>query len=60
MKSLNPDTDSHTTKTRKEGFILTASQRTANPNGCAEPTKTESEGIDTDIEALETYICDNI
>lgn len=31
-----------------------------NQNGCAALTKTESEGIDTDIEALESYICDNI
>lgn len=39
---------------------MTASQRTANPNGCAEPTKKEDDGIDTNIEALEEYICDNI
>lgn len=30
------------------------------PNGCAEPTKKEDDGIDTNIEALEEYICDNI
>lgn len=60
MRSLNPDTDSHTTKTGKEGFTLKANQKEENLNGCAAPTKTESEGIDTDIEALETYICDNI
>lgn len=35
---------------------MTASQRTANPNGCAEPTKKEDDGIDTNIEALEEYI----
>lgn len=39
---------------------MTASQKTANPNGCAEPTKKEDDGIDTNIEALEEYICDNI
>ena len=39
---------------------MTASQRTANPNGCAEPTKKEDDGIDTNIETLEEYICDNI
>lgn len=39
---------------------MTASQRTANPNGCAEPTKKEDDGIDTNIEALEEYICENI
>lgn len=60
MRSLNPDTDSHTTKIGKEGFTLKANQKEENLNGCAAPTKTESEGIDTDIEALETYICDNI
>lgn len=60
MRSLNPDTDSHTIKTGKEGFTLKANQKEENLNGCAAPTKTESEGIDTDIEALETYICDNI
>lgn len=60
MRSLNPDTDSDTTKTGKEGFTLKANQKEENLNGCAAPTKTESEGIDTDIEALETYICDNI
>ena len=60
MRSLNPDTDSHTTKTGKEGFTLKANQKKENLNGCAALTKTESEGIDTDIEALETYICDNI
>lgn len=59
MRLLNPDTDSHTTKTGKEGFTLKANQKEENLNGCAAPTKTESEGIDTDIEALETYICDN-
>ena len=60
MKSLNPDTDSHTIKTGKEGFTLKANQKEENLNGCAALTKTESEGIDTDIEALESYICDNI
>lgn len=60
MRSLNPDTDSHTIKTGKEGFTLKANQKEENLNGCAALTKTESEGIDTDIEALETYICDNI
>ena len=60
MRSLNPDTDSHTTKTGKEGFTLKANQKEENLNGCAALTKTESEGIDTDIEALESYICDNI
>lgn len=60
MRSLNPDTDSHTTKTGKEGFTLKANQKEENLSGCAAPTKNESEGIDTDIEALETYICDNI
>lgn len=60
MRSLNPDTDSHTIKTGKEGFTLKANQKEENLNGCAAPTKTESEGIDTDIEAMETYICDNI
>lgn len=39
---------------------MTASQKTANPNGCAEPTKKDDDGIDTNIEALEEYICDNI
>lgn len=39
---------------------MTASQRTANPNGCAEPTKKDDDGIDINIEALEEYICDNI
>lgn len=39
---------------------MKANQKEENLNGCAAPTKTESEGIDTDIEALETYICDNI
>lgn len=60
MRSLNPDTDSRTTKTGKEGFTLKANQKEENLNGCAALTKTESEGIDTDIEALESYICDNI
>lgn len=60
MRSLNPDTDSHTTKTGKEGFTLKANQKEENLNGCDALTKTESEGIDTDIEALESYICDNI
>lgn len=60
MRSLNPDTDSHTIKTGKEGFTLKANQKEENLNGCAALTKTESKGIDTDIEALETYICDNI
>ena len=60
MRSLNPDTDSHTIKTGKEGFTLKANQKEENLNGCAALTKTESEGIDTDIEALESYICDNI
>ena len=54
MRSLNPDTDSHTTKTGKEGFTLKANQKEENLNGCAAPTKTESEGIDTDIEAPAT------
>ena len=31
-----------------------------NLNGCREQTKPEDGGIDTDIEALESYICDNI
>lgn len=31
-----------------------------NQNGCREQTKPEDGGIDTDIEALESYICDNI
>lgn len=53
MRSLNPDTDSHTTKTGKEGFTLKANQKEENLSGCAAPTKNESEGIDTDIEALE-------
>lgn len=35
-------------------------QKEENLNGCAALTKTESEGIDTDIEALKSYICDNI
>lgn len=39
---------------------MKANQKEENLNGCVAPTKTESEGIDTDIEALETYICDNI
>ncbi len=39
---------------------MKANQKKGNLNGCAALTKTESEGIDTDIEALETYICDNI
>ena len=60
MRSLNPDTDSRTTKTGKEGFTLKANQKEENLNGCAALTKTESEGIDTDIEALESYICENI
>mgnify|MGYP000050722840 FL=1 len=60
MRSLNPDTDSRTTKTGKEGFTLKANQKEENLNGCAALTKTESEGIDTDIEALESYICNNI
>lgn len=60
MRSLNPDTDSHTIKTGKEGFTLKANQKEENLNGCAALTKTESEGIDTDIEALESYICNNI
>lgn len=60
MRSLNPDTDSRTTKTGKEGFTLKANQKEENLNGCAALTKTESEGIDTDIETLESYICDNI
>lgn len=60
MRSLNPDTDSHTIKTGKEGFTLKANQKEENLNGCAALTKTESEGIDTDIEALESYICGNI
>lgn len=51
MRSLNPDTDSHTTKIGKEGFTLKANQKEENLNGCAAPTKTESEGIDTDIES---------
>lgn len=28
---------------------MTASQKTANPNGCAEPTKKDDDGIDTNI-----------
>ena len=39
---------------------MKANQKEENLNGCAALTKTESEGIDTDIEALESYICDNI
>lgn len=31
-----------------------------NQNGCAEPTKKDDDGIDTNIETLEEYICDNI
>lgn len=31
-----------------------------NQNGCREQTKPEDGGIDTDIEAMESYICDNI
>lgn len=45
MRSLNPDTDSHTTKTGKEGFTLKANQKKGNLNGCAALTKTESEAI---------------
>lgn len=45
MRSLNPDTDSHTTKTGKEGFTLKANQKEENLNGCAAPTKTENEGM---------------
>ncbi len=60
MRSLSPDTDSTYYKDRKGGIYFESEPEGGNPNGCAALTKTESEGIDTDIEALETYICDNI
>lgn len=60
MRSLNPDTDSHTTKTEKEGFTLKANQKKENLNGCEEQTEKEENVMESIMNEFAEYICDHL